>query len=88
MLNFINFLVELENNTDDVFKFSKEELIEHVKDIQSNLISDTDNKFDGRHYGDCTKEIISCNICLYQNWLDKYEDYCRNYIKPVTNVKN
>ena len=81
MLNFIDWLLEKENSDDLPFEMSKDEIIVWVKQIHENLLSDGKKPWEGRHYGDCTKENVSCQICMYQTWLDDYEDYCRNYIK-------
>jgi hypothetical protein len=81
MLNFIDWLVEKENSDDLPFEMSKDDVVNWVKRIHENLLSDGKKPWDGKHYGDCTKQNVSCEICSYQTWLDGYEDYCRNYIK-------
>jgi hypothetical protein len=81
MLNFIYWLLEKENSDDLPFEMSKDEIIVWVKQIHENLLSDGKKPWEGRHYGDCIKENVSCQICMYQTWLDDYEDYCRNYKK-------
>ena len=81
MLNFIYWLLEKENSDDLPFEMSKDEIIVWVKQIHENLLSDGKKPWEGRHHGDCTKENVSCQICMYQTWLDDYEDYCRNYKK-------
>lgn len=80
MLNFIDWLVEKENSDDLPFEMTKDDVIGWVKTIHERLLSQGDKSWDGRHYGDCTKQNISCEICFYQTRLDEYEDYCRNYI--------
>lgn len=81
MKNFIDWLTEKENQDDLPFEMSREDILNWVKRIQEDLISDGKKPWDGKHYGDCTKQNISCQICLYQTWLDEYEDYCREYVK-------
>jgi hypothetical protein len=81
MLNFIDWLLEKENSDDLPFEMSKDEIIIWVKQIHENLLSNGKKPWEGKHYGDCTKENVSCQICMYQTWLDDYEEYCRNYKK-------
>lgn len=83
MEKFIPWLVEYLNNEepDSPFIFTKKDVIVWVEDIHEQLLSEGNKEWDGRHYGDCTKQNISCLICMYQNWLDEYEKYCRNFIK-------
>lgn len=81
MLNFIDWLTEKENSDDLPFEMTKDDIIDWVKKIHNNLLSQGKKDWDGRHYGDCTKQNISCELCLYQTWLDEYENYTRNYIK-------
>jgi hypothetical protein len=81
METFIDWLVKKENSDDLPFKMSKEDVINWVKRIHENILSDGKKKWQGRHYGDCTKQSISCELCAYQTWLKEYEDYCRNFIK-------
>ena len=33
------------------------------------------------HYGDCTKQNISCRLCLLQNLLDDYYEYVKEEMK-------
>jgi hypothetical protein len=47
-----------------------EDTIEEVNIAHNQLLTEG-------HYGDCTKENITCRICEYQNWLDKYYDYVK-----------
>ena len=81
MKNFIDWLTEKENQDDLPFEMSKDDVINWVKKIHNILLSDGKKPWDGKHYGDCIKENISCQICIYQNWLDEYEKYCRDYVK-------
>ena len=30
------------------------------------------------HFGDCTKEPVTCNICIYQTLLEDYREYYFN----------
>lgn len=79
MKNFIEWLVEKTNNDDLPFDMSIVDVVTWVKQIQ-NIIISTDNKpWLGKHYGDCTKQNVSCQICMYQNWLLEYEKYCRGF---------
>jgi len=80
MLNFIDWLVEKENSDDLPFEMTKDDVIVWVKRIHETILSEGNKPWDGKHYGDCTKQNISCEICFYQTRLDEYEDYCRNYI--------
>lgn len=81
MLNFIDWLLEKENSDELPFEMSKDEIISWVKQIHESLLSDGKKPWEGKHYGDCTKQNVGCQICMYQTWLDGYEDYTRNYIK-------
>lgn len=82
MKNFITWLTEHLNEEDGVNSWTKEQVIDViVYDIHNRLLSEDESPDMGRHYGDCTKQNISCLICMYQNWLDEYEKYCRNFIK-------
>lgn len=77
---FIEWLTEYVNSEDDTpFTMSKDDVLTWVKRIQNDLISEGNKPYIGRHYGDCTKQNISCQICMYQTWLDKYEDYTRSF---------
>ena len=79
MKTFIEWLIDTES---DFVEMTKEDVIDNIKDIHNYLLSEGDTPDTGRHYGDCTKQNITCLICLYQNWLDEYEKYCReNYLK-------
>jgi hypothetical protein len=83
MKTFIDWFVEKENP----FGMSKQDVINWMKRIHNNLLSEGDKIWEGRHYGDCTKENVTCELCTYQTWLEKYEDYCRNPLKKVMNNK-
>lgn len=78
MKNFVIWLTE-QLTKEDGFKWEKEQTISLLNDIHTILLSEGDSENDGKHYGDCTKQNITCTICEYQTWLDKFEDYCRNY---------
>jgi len=80
MKTFIDWLVEKQNSDDLPFEMTKEDTINWIKRIHENLLSEGKKKWEGRHYGDCTKQNISCEICAYQSRLDEYEDYCRKFI--------
>lgn len=81
MKTFIDWLVEKENSDDLPFEMSKEDIINWIKRIHENLLSDGKKKWEGRHHGDCTKQNDSCELCTYQIWLEDYKNYCRNFIK-------
>lgn len=81
MQNFIDWLTQKENQDDLPFEMTREDILNWVKRIHELLISEGKNEWDGKHYGDCVKQNVSCQICLYQNWLDGYEKYCREYVK-------
>lgn len=79
---FIDWLVEKETQADDLpFEMSRQDVIDWVKRIHQNLLSEGKKPYDGRHYGDCTKQNVSCELCLYQSWLEEYEQYCRTFKK-------
>jgi hypothetical protein len=77
MKTFIQWLIDYE---DDFEGMTKEEIIETIKETQNILLSDDERLYMGRHYGDCVKQNVSCQICIYQNYLDNYEKYCRSII--------
>lgn len=52
------------------------DVAEEILDIAETLIN-------GHHYGDCTKQNISCKICLFQNQLDDYYQYIKEQQKYV-----
>lgn len=81
MKNFITWLTEQLNKEDGVDSWTKEITKDYLSEIHSIIISDDDDESVGRHYGDCTKQNITCEFCMYQNWLDRYEKYCRDFIK-------
>ena len=74
MLNFLDYVCSVE-------KLSREDVIQEMKMIHKVLLSKGKKDWQGRHYGDCTKQNITCVICVYQNWLDKYEEYTKSAIK-------
>lgn len=82
MKNFITWLTDYLNEIDNV-KYTKEDTIEEIVNVHNMLLSE-----EARHYGDCTKENITCLICEYQSFLDGYEKYCRNFIKNNKNESN
>lgn len=84
MKTFIDWLLEKENQADDLpFELTKDDVIVWVKRIHENILSDGKKPWDGRHYGDCTKQNVNCEFCLYQSWLEEYEQYCRTFKKTV-----
>ena len=76
-MNFISWLTEKYKT--DYGEATRDELIQWIKDVHSNLLSEESSPYSGRHYGDCTRENITCLICEYQNWLDGYEKYCKSF---------
>jgi hypothetical protein len=80
MKTFIEWLVDKTNEDDLPFDMSKDDVITWVKNIQEILISDEKKPYMGRHYGDCTKQNIPCQLCLYLNWLVDYKEYCISII--------
>jgi len=77
---FIDWLVEKETQVDDLpFEMSREDVIQWVKRIHTNILSEGKKPYDGRHYGDCTGQKHSCEFCLYQLWLEDYQQYCRTF---------
>lgn len=78
MKTFIQWLIDSE---EDFEGMTKEEVIEDINRIHKILLSEDNEPYMGRHYGDCVKQNISCSICIYQNYLDGYEKYCRETIR-------
>jgi hypothetical protein len=69
MKKFIDWLHDyLKQESGD--SWSIEDTIEEVNIIHNQLLTEG-------HYGDCIKENITCRICEYQNWLDRYYDYVK-----------
>ena len=77
MKNFIDWLTEEFNNEDDG-KWTKDEVVEHLNRMYETIISSLDDKWEGKHYGDCTKQNVSCTFCEFQNYLDAYEKYSKS----------
>lgn len=48
------------------------DVAEEILDIAESLIN-------GHHYGDCTKQNVTCKVCLFQNQLDDYFQYVKNF---------
>lgn len=48
------------------------DVVEEILDIAETLIN-------GHHYGDCTKQNVTCKVCLFQNQLDDYFQYVKNF---------
>lgn len=59
---------------------TKDEVKKWVENAQYILLQEGEEEWKGRHYGDCTKQNITCLICEYQEWLEYYYRYCKNYI--------
>jgi hypothetical protein len=79
MLKFIEYISKTEN-------ISQDDLIKELKMIHKVILSKGKKEWDGRHYGDCTKQNISCVICSYQNWLASYEDYTKDFIRKKYSI--
>lgn len=80
MKNFITWLSEKMTEEDGII-WDKEDVCDFISEIHQTIISDEDKPWMGKHYGDCTKENVSCRFCMYQSYLDEYETYCKNQIK-------
>lgn len=61
-------------------------LIEFVAEYENETISDATTYVNSTmdaikampyHYGDCTKENITCNMCMAEELLNKYGEYTR-----------
>ena len=77
---FIDWLTEHVNSENDTpFTMSKDDVLIWIKRIQNDLIGEGKKPYIGKHYGDCTKQNISCQICVYQTWLEKYKEYTTNF---------
>ena len=82
MENFIDWLTQHINRDDNLpFIMEKNDIINTVKKIHQIILSEDKTISDGKHYGECTKNKSSCQICLYQIWLDEYKEYCVNFSK-------
>lgn len=80
MKNFVDWLTEHLSKLDEgAREWNKKSTLEYIQSVHATLISDSELPYIGKHYGDCTNENVSCIICEYQNWLQGYEDYCRNF---------
>jgi hypothetical protein len=81
MKNFVDWLTGYLSYGDypEGFQWTKEDTIKTLTEVHQHLLSENDLPYEGRHYGDCTNENVSCIICEYQNWLQGYEDYCRTF---------
>ncbi len=76
MKTFIDWLVEKTNEDDLPFDMSRDDVLKWVKRIQDTLISDGKKPYMGRHYGECTKQKVPCELCLYLDWQVEYKQYC------------
>ena len=76
---FIDWLIEQTNQDDMPFEMSREDIIKWVEQIHENLLSEGKKPYDGRHYGNCTKKDMPCSICMYEQWLEEYREYCILY---------
>lgn len=78
MKNFVDWLTEYLHKEENL-QWKKDEVIIILKNYHKIILSEDPEPNMGKHYGDCTNENVSCIICEYQNWLDRYEKYCRNF---------
>lgn len=80
MMNFVDWLTEYFSKEDSI-QWKKNEVIDLIKTAHKIILSEDPSLDMGKHYGDCTNENVTCRFCEYQNWLDKYEKYCRDNAK-------
>ena len=59
---------------DDIF-LTETEVNDYIANVAKYL---TEN---GKHYGDCTYQNVSCLICLFENELTRYYNYTKKEIK-------
>jgi hypothetical protein len=78
MKNFIDWLTDYLSKEDNA-QWNKEIVIAIIENIHEILLSEDSAPDMGKHYGDCINENVTCLICQYQNWLDEYEKYCKNF---------
>lgn len=52
-----------------------------ITEVEKWLRSDFEELISGYHYGDCTKQNVSCKICELQNQLDDYYNYVKRQIQ-------
>lgn len=74
---FTQFLVDYFREED--FDTNEQGCIDYIDEMSELLKKDV-------HYGDCTKQNISCKICEFQNQLDAYYEYTKNFSKEPINT--
>lgn len=75
MKTFPQFLVDYFEK--EGFLTTEQDCIEYIDEMCEILKTEV-------HYGDCTKQNISCKICQFQNELDSYYEYTKNLNKENT----
>lgn len=46
-------------------------------DVAEEILDIADTLINGHHYGDCTKQNVTCKVCMFQNQLDDYFQYVK-----------
>ena len=87
MKNFITWVTEKLNKDEGFYRYTEKDTREILDDIYETLVSDGNKEWDGKHYGDCNKQNVSCRICEFHNLLDEYEKYV-NFVKNNKNESN
>lgn len=56
--------------------FEKENIFYSIEEIDQMILEFTNHLIlDGKHYGDCTNQNVSCKICDFEDLLSRYYNY-------------
>ena len=81
MINFIDWLLVYLGEV-EVRKYTKRQLINHLKSLFGYQLKEGYMPFDGKHFGHCMGEDCVCKLCLYEKYLTKYREYVeQSYLK-------
>ena len=72
MLNFVEWYIDYLYKQDEIV-LSKQKAIEMLEGEFWHLIND------GKHYGDCTNQNVTCTICYFETLLHKYYLYSQKF---------
>ena len=75
-MNFISWLLVYLEKVEGK-KYTKRQLINHLKSLFGYQLKEGFMPFDGKHFGDCTGENCVCKLCLYEKYLTKYREYVK-----------
>jgi hypothetical protein len=50
----------------------------NIDDVNAEIRNTFEYLIAHPHYGDCTKQNVTCKICLFETWLREYYEYMKN----------